>query len=183
MVGLATVCASAAAQPGPITTPQAGALENRGAGGRAHRSRSVVNPALNPQPEVPSAKAGGGMANPALNPQPEVPSAKAGGGMANPALNPQPEVPSARAFGGALNPALNPQPEVPSPHGGMAGSSLPAVQSPVGAPSLGGGGLPPRPDPTVGGGMRGAQPVAPAGVPGGMTVPGAIPGASPALRR
>lgn len=163
LVGLATVCASAAAQPGPITTPQAGAMENRGAGGRAHRSRSVVNPALNPQPEVPSAKAGGG--------------------MANPALNPQPEVPSARAFGGALNPALNPQPEVPSPHGGMAGSSLPAVQSPVGAPSLGGGGLPPRPDPTVGGGMRGAQPVAPAGVPGGMTVPGAIPGASPALRR
>ena len=80
----------------------------------------MVNPTLNPQPEVPSSKRAGGndMVNPSLNPQPEVPSSKrAGGGdMVNPSLNPQPEVPSARQVGGSdmINPSLNPQPEVPS---------------------------------------------------------------------
>ena len=80
----------------------------------------LINPSLNPQPEVPSARQPGGndMINPSLNPQPEVPSARqpAADEMINPSLNPQPEVPSARQPGAdeMINPSLNPQPEVPS---------------------------------------------------------------------
>ena len=99
----------------PALNPQPEVPSSRRAGGN-----DMVNPALNPQPEVPSSRQAGGndMVNPALNPQPEVPSSRQAGGndMVNPALNPQPEVPSSRRAGGndMVNPALNPQPEVPS---------------------------------------------------------------------
>ena len=99
----------------PALNPQPEVPSSRRAGGN-----DMVNPALNPQPEVPSSRQAGGndMVNPALNPQPEVPSSRQAGAndMVNPALNPQPEVPSSRQAGGndMVNPALNPQPEVPS---------------------------------------------------------------------
>jgi hypothetical protein len=58
----------------------------------------LINPSLNPQPEVPSSKQVGGndMVNPSLNPQPEVPSRKLGndGAIASPAGVPLPDPPS-----------------------------------------------------------------------------------------
>jgi hypothetical protein len=81
----------------------------------------MVNPSLNPQPEVPSSKQVGGhdMVNPSLNPQPEVPSSKRGGGtdMVNPSLNPQPEVPSPKGDDTAITVAPESLPElvVPKP--------------------------------------------------------------------
>lgn len=79
------------------------------------------NPALNPQPEVPSPNRRGSSdrINPALNPQPEVPSRKQAGDddMIDPSLNPQPEVPSRRQNEGdmILEQGQAPLPEPPSP--------------------------------------------------------------------
>jgi hypothetical protein len=89
---------------------------------RTGRGRDeLINPSLNPQPEVPSPKrAGGGdMVNPSLNPQPEVPSPKRAGGndTVNPSLNPQPEVPSKKQEheGAIVSPQPAPMPDPPSP--------------------------------------------------------------------
>jgi len=106
----------------------------------AVQARSVgsdtVDPTLNPQPEVPSAKQRDGTGSAVSTELPAVQGQHGGSGAVDPKLNPQPEVPSTKqrqdATGGspgvttlpsvqgrnggsdAVNPTLNPQPEVPS---------------------------------------------------------------------
>lgn len=96
----------------------------------------TVDPTLNPQPEVPSAKQRDGTGSAISTELPAVQGQHGGSGAVDPKLNPQPEVPSAKQHqettGGSLdatnlpavqgrnggadavNPTLNPQPEVPS---------------------------------------------------------------------
>jgi len=60
----------------------------------------AVNPRLNPQPEVPSAKSPAGTGSGISRDLPAVQGRDDGSGAVNPRLNPQPEVPSAKQPGG-----------------------------------------------------------------------------------
>lgn len=87
---------------------------------QASRTESVANDSRIGISE-PSRTGRGGdeLVNPSLNPQPEVPSPRQAGGddIVNPSLNPQPEVPSKRQErDGATSPQPTPMPDPPSPN-------------------------------------------------------------------
>ncbi|MDH5500000.1 MAG: hypothetical protein OEY72_02740, partial [Gammaproteobacteria bacterium] len=112
-----------------VPTARDGRFRVNGADAPARGNNSLVNPSLNPQPEVPSSKRAGtdDMVNPSLNPQPEVPSRKLEreGATASPRPVPSPDPPSpdlgsnapenfTGAAGQVSNSAFDPQKEFAS---------------------------------------------------------------------
>ncbi len=101
--------------------PQTTLVDSAAPGGVTQQRNILVNPATNPQGEVPSSKQStvSDLINPGLNPQPEVPSSKQVGGdeLVNPSLNPQPEVPSRKrqTESSPLAPAEENLPPPPTP--------------------------------------------------------------------